>query len=239
MSSVTVTVRLFAMLRERADRDAFELELDNGATVADALEALRDRVELGEALERMPVRAAVNREYVTNETPLAPGDELALIPPVSGGANPRPPSDSAPHVRISAEPLSLEAVAGAVGRPGAGAIVSFQGTTRDVDRLEYEAYPEMAEQQIAVILRECVERHGLEAAAAEHRVGIVRLGEPSVVVAVSARHRASAFAGAREAIDRIKAEAPVWKREVPDGGGSSRWVEGTVPHEAQTGERAS
>jgi MoaE-MoaD fusion protein len=239
MSGVTVTVRLFAMLRERAGRDAFELELADGATVADALEALRDRDGLGDMLERMPVRAAVNREYAANETPLAPGDELALIPPVSGGGETGPRADSEPHVRISADPLSLEAVAGEVVRPGAGAIVSFQGTTRDVDRLEYEAYAEMAERRIAAILRECVGGHRLEAAAAEHRVGAVPLGEPSVIVAVSAPHRAEAFAGAREAIDRIKAEAPIWKREVEDGDrGVSRWVEGTVPEDAPAGGRA-
>lgn len=238
MSGVTVTVRLFAMLRERAGRDAFELELADGATVADALEALRDRDGLGEMLERMPVLTAVNLEYAANETPLTPGDELALIPPVSGGET-GPHADSEPHVRISAEPLSLDAVASAVGRPDAGAVVTFQGTTRDVDRLEYEAYVEMAERRIATILRECVDRHRLEAAAAEHRVGTVPLGEPSVIVAVSAPHRSEAFAGAREAIDRIKAEAPIWKREVEDGDrGVSRWVEGTVPKDAPAGGRA-
>jgi MoaE-MoaD fusion protein len=225
MSGVTVTVRLFAMLRERAGRDAFELELADGATVADALDALRVQDGLGDVLERMPVRAAVNREYVADGTPLAAGDELALIPPVSGGGE----GGTEPHVRISDEPLSLDAVARRVVRPGAGAVVTFQGTTRDVDRLEYEAYAEMAGQRIAAILRDCVERHGLEAAAAEHRVGAVPRGEPSVIVAVSARHRDEAFAGAREAIDRVKAEAPIWKREVQGGDGGSRWVEGTVP----------
>jgi MoaE-MoaD fusion protein len=239
MSDVTVTVRLFAMLRERAGRDAFELELADGATVADALEALRDRDGLGEMLERMPVLTAVNLEYAASETLLTTGDELALIPPVSGGGEIGARAESEPQVRISAEPLSLDAVADAVGRPGAGAVVTFQGTTRDIDRLEYEAYVEMAERRIAAILRQCVDRHRLEAAAAEHRVGAVPLGEPSVIVAVSARHRAEAFAGAREAIDRIKAEAPIWKREVEDGDrGVSRWVEGTVPRDAPAGERA-
>jgi MoaE-MoaD fusion protein len=224
MASMTVTVRLFAMLRERAGRDELELELADGATVGDAMAALRDSDGLGDALERMPVRAAVNREYVANDAPLAPGDEIALIPPVSGGGDAAASTAAEPRVRISAEPLSLDAVARAVRRPRAGAVVIFQGTTRDVERLEYEAYAEMAEQRIAAILRQCVDRHGVEAAAAEHRVGAVPLGEPSVIVAVSARHRAEAFAGAREAIDRIKAEAPIWKREVADG--KSRWVEG-------------
>jgi molybdopterin synthase catalytic subunit len=153
MSGVTVTVRLFAMLRERAGRDAFELELAEGATVADALEALRDRDGLGEMLGRMPVLAAVNREYAAGETPLATGDELALIPPVSGGET-GPRLDSEPHVRISPEPLSLDSVAGAVVRPDAGAVVAFEGTTREVDRLEYEGYVEMAERRIEAMLRE-------------------------------------------------------------------------------------
>ena len=96
-----------------------------------------------------------------------------------------------------------------------------------MDRLEYEAYAEMAEARIAAILADCTARHGLEAAAAEHRTGTVPLGEASVIVAVSAAHRGEAFAGAREAIDRIKAEAPIWKREVEDGQG--RWVEGMPP----------
>jgi molybdopterin synthase catalytic subunit len=99
--------------------------------------------------------------------------------------------------------------------------------TRDVDRLEYEAYAEMAEERIAAIVSDAVERHGLCAAAAEHRVGGVPLSEPSVAVAVSAPHRGEAFAGAREVIDRIKAEAPIWKKEV--AGGEERWVDGTLP----------
>jgi MoaE-MoaD fusion protein len=142
---------------------------------------------------------------------------------VSGGS----PAAGVVRARVSADALDLVALARAVGDPGAGAIVTFQGTTREVDMLEYEAYSEMAEPRIEEILRDCVERHGLRAAAAEHRVGEVPLGEPSVIVAVSAAHREEAFAGAREAIDRIKAEAPIWKKEISDGGES--WVEGALP----------
>jgi molybdopterin synthase catalytic subunit len=129
------------------------------------------------------------------------------------------------HVRITDGPLSLERLAQIVGRDSAGAIVTFQGTTRDVDRLEYEAYREMAEERIAAIVSEAISTHGLEAAAAEHRIGQVPLGEASVAIAVSAAHREEAFAGAREIIDRIKAEAPIWKKE--SDGGEARWVEGT------------
>jgi MoaE-MoaD fusion protein len=219
---MTVTVRLFAVLRERVGSDSIEVELDDGATVAEALDRLAERPELGDLLERMPVRMAVNRDYADGDTALAPGDELALVPPVSGGS-----LDSRVHARVTDEPLSLEALSRLVSRPAAGAIVCFQGTTREIPELQYEAYTEMAQERIAVILAECAERHGLEAAAAEHRVGTVPLLEASVVVAVSAAHREQAFAGAREAIDRIKAEAPIWKREVDAAG--SRWVEGTVP----------
>ena len=218
-----VSVRLFAMLRERAGRDEVELELPDGATVRDALDAVAARHGLADLLERMPVVMAVNREYASGDTTLAESDELALIPPVSGGA------PSVTHARVTDEPLSLERLAALVGRPGAGAIVTFQGTTRDVERLEYEAYREMAGERIAAIVADAIERHGLEAAAAEHRVGTVPLGEASVAVAASAAHRGEAFAGAREIIDRIKAEAPIWKKEVDAGKG--RWVEGASPRD--------
>jgi molybdopterin synthase catalytic subunit len=216
-----LSVRLFAMLRERAGTPAIALRLPAGATVEDALEALSADPHVGDLVARLPVRLAVNREYVSPGTVLAPGDELALIPPVSGGAH-------APHVRIGPEALAAERLHAAVADPRAGAIVTFHGVTREVEQLEYEAYAKMAHERIDAILRECVRRHGACAAAAEHRVGVVALGEPSVIVAVSAPHREEAFATAREAIDRIKAEAPVWKREFSPGG-EPRWVDGSAP----------
>ena len=212
-----VTVRLFAMLRERAGAREVTLELPEGARVSDALAALE-----GVAPAEMPLVMAVNREYAREDHALDPGDELALIPPVSGGEATAPP-----HARVTEEPLSLDAVAALVRDPRAGAVVTFQGVTRDVDALHYEAYAEMAEERIAAIVAEAVERHGLCAAAAEHRTGEVPLAEPSVVVAASSPHRGEAFAGAREIIDRVKAEAPIWKKEVE--GGEGRWVEGTRP----------
>jgi molybdopterin synthase catalytic subunit len=142
---------------------------------------------------------------------------------VSGGSS----SAAVVHARVTSEPLSLDALAARVRDPRAGAVVTFQGVTRDVERLSYEAYAEMAEERIAAIVAEAVERHGLCAAAAEHRVGDVPLSEPSVIVAASSAHRGEAFAGAREIIDRVKAEAPIWKKEVD--GGDGRWVEGTRP----------
>jgi molybdopterin synthase catalytic subunit len=221
---VRLSVRLFAVLRERAGAEEVEIVLGEGATAADALAALRALPRLGEVLERMPVRLAVNREYALPDVRLSPGDELAAIPPISGGAG---PALGIVRARICDQPLDAAELSSWVGRPGAGAVVCFQGTTRDVDRLEYEAYAAMAQERIERILADCVERHGLEAAAAEHRVGAVPLGEAGVAVAVSAAHREEAFAGAREAIDRIKAEAPIWKREIEAE--ERRWVEGTLP----------
>jgi molybdopterin synthase catalytic subunit len=148
---------------------------------------------------------------------LAPGDELALIPPVSGG------SVGAMHVRVTSEPLALQALIELVRDPRAGAVVTFLGVTREVPELDYEAYEPMAQRKIAEIVAAASERHGLCAAAAEHRVGVVPLSEPSVAVAVSAPHRDAAFAGAREIIDEIKARAPIWKKE------EGEWVRGTTP----------
>ena len=210
-----VTVRLFAVLRERAGAREVTLELPDGARVRDAIAAL-DGVADG-----LPVVMAVNREYAREDAPLGAGDELALIPPVSGGAT------AVAHARVTDEPLSLDALVERVRDPRAGAVVTFQGVTREVERLDYEAYVEMAEERLAQIVAAAIERHGLCAAAAEHRLGPVPLSEPSVAVAVSAPHRGEAFAGARELIDRIKAEAPIWKREVD--GGEGRWVDGTRP----------
>ena len=205
------------MLRERAGESRLTLDLPDGARVQDALD------ELAGLADGLPLVMAVNREYATPDQTLDAGDELALIPPVSGGSV----APAVPWARITEEPLSLDALAARVRDPRAGALVTFQGVTREVERLEYEAYAEMAEPKLAEIARGAVERHGLCAAAVEHRVGVVPLSEPSVAVAVSAPHRGEAFAGAREIIDRVKAEAPIWKKEVE--GGEERWVEGTPP----------
>jgi molybdopterin converting factor subunit 1 len=224
---MTVSVRLFAILRERAGRDSVEIELPEGATVGDAFARLAETPGLADLVERMPLRMAVNREYASAGAPISAGDELAVIPPISGGAPART------HARVTDEPLSADRLSAWVGDPGAGAIVTFQGVTRAVASLDYESYREMAEERIAAILVDCVERHGLLAAAAEHRVGSVALGEPGVVVAVSAGHRGEAFEGAREAIDRIKAEAPIWKREL-DAAGDGSWVEGAAAPEPES-----
>ena len=214
-----ISVRLFAGLRERAGAERIEVDVPDAARVGDLLEALAG-TPVG-ALKPGQCVVAVNREYARADVPLRPDDEVALIPPVSGGAGP------VRRARVTAEPLDLAALSAAVRDPRAGAVVCFEGVTREVPRLDYEAYVEMAEPRLAAIAGEEAARHGLCAVAVEHRTGAVALGEPSVIVAASAPHRGEAFAGARAVIDRVKAEAPIWKVEVDHSG--ARRVHGTLP----------
>ena len=206
-----IRVRLFAGLRERAGTGELQLDLPDGALVADALERMR------ELTDGVPVVMAVNQEYADPGAALQSGDEVALIPPVSGGAV------GALHARLTDEPLKLDPLLEMVRDPRAGAVVTFLGVTREVAELEYEAYAEMAEPQMAEIVARAIERHHLCAAAVEHRVGTVPLSEPSVAIAVSAPHREAAFAGAREIIDELKARVPIWKKE------EGEWVPGVTP----------
>jgi molybdopterin synthase catalytic subunit len=211
---VVVTVRLFAGLRERAGADRVQIELPEGARVADLLAAM-------EVAPRSCV-VAINREYAAEGAPVREGDEVALVPPVSGGAG------AVRRVRITEEPLDLAALAAAVRDPAAGAVVLFEGVTRAVPELDNEAYAEMAETKLRAIGEEVAAAHGCSAVALEHRVGTVPLSEPSVIVAASAPHRGEAFEAARALIDRVKAEAPIWKVEIGADGTRSR-VEGTLP----------
>jgi len=217
---MTVSVRLFAGLRERAGTNRLDVELPDGATVGELLDALAG-TPVGPIGPRQCV-VAINREYADAGQPIAAGDEVALVPPVSGGEGP------VRRIRVTAEPLDVAALSAAVRDPRAGAVVLFEGVTREVARLDYEAYAEMAAERLRQIADEEAERHGLCAVAVEHRTGTVPLGEPSVIVAASAPHRGEAFTGARAVIDRVKAEAPIWKVEV-DEGGERRRVEGTLP----------
>ncbi len=206
-----VRIRLFAGLRERAGTGSRELELTDGAQLADVWAAL----DLGD--EPPGLLYAVNKRYAEPTTALADGDVVALIPPVSGG-----------DFRLTDEPLSLDAAVREVARDEAGAIATFLGTVRnrsrdrDVHYLEYEAYEGMAEELMAGLARELGEKHELSAVAIHHRVGRVEIGEPSVAIAVSAPHRAAALAACKEAIDTLKGTVPLWKKEVYDGG--EEWI---------------
>jgi molybdopterin synthase catalytic subunit len=214
-----VTVRLFAMLREEAGTDTCEVELPEHATAADAVSAASDQTGLSAEARTIPVVLAVNREQAQPDTALADGDEVAMLPPVSGGAPARV------RAAIKTERLSADRLRAAVADDGAGAIVTFEGVTREVPQLEYDAYVEMAKPLLEALLTEVAAEHGLLAIAAEHRVGTVPLGESSVIIAASSAHRGEAFTGARAAIDRIKVELPIWKQE--QGTAGDQWVEGT------------
>ena len=209
IESVRVTVRLFAGLRERAGRA--RLVLDDVASV----DAVWERLELGD--EPPGLLYAVNREYVTRGHVLRDGDEVAVIPPVSGGS-----------LVLSAEPLDVAAVIAEAASDDAGAMSTFVGTVRrssrgrEVVRLEYEAFEEMAEPMLRSLAAELTERHGLCAVAIHHRVGVVEIGEPSVVIAVSAPHRAAAIEACREAIDTLKQTIPLWKKEIYADG--EEWI---------------
>jgi len=206
-----VTVRLFAGLREHAGTGRRDVDLGDGARVEDVWRAL----ELGE--EPAGLVFAVNRAYVERTKVLAEGDEVALIPPVSGGA-----------FRLTENPIDLAAVVAEVEDERAGATASFVGTVRaqsrgrQVVRLEYEAYEGMAENVMADLAEQLKERYDLCAIAITHRVGVCEIGDASVVIAVSAPHRQDALAACKDAIDALKETVPLWKKEVYEGG--EEWI---------------
>jgi molybdopterin converting factor subunit 1 len=216
-----IEVLYFAILRERLKLERETLELPDGARVAAARSAVGARhPEVAALLPR--VQAAVNRSWAPDDHPLASGDELALLPPVAGGAGIR-------AVCMTPKPLELRTVIDAVGGSDAGAVVTFAGVVRrrghhldDVVRLEYEAYIEMAEAVLSDIAQE-VEREWPGARVAiHHRVGALAVGETAVAIAVAAAHRTPAFDACRAAIDRIKTRAPIWKKEIGERG--EAWV---------------
>jgi molybdopterin synthase catalytic subunit/molybdopterin converting factor small subunit len=206
-----IRVRLFAGLRERVGTGENEMELPEGALASDVWGLL----QVGPEPEGLAY--AVNRQYVDREHPLADGDELAIIPPVSGGS-----------FVLTEEPLDVRAVMREVEADGAGATASFVGTVRarsrdrDVLYLEYEAYEGMAEQVMSDLAQTLKDKYDLCEVAIAHRVGRVEVAEPSVAIAVSAPHRQDALAACTEAIDTLKNTVPLWKKEVYEDG--EEWV---------------
>ena len=204
-------MRLFAGLREQAGTGERELDLPTGARLADVWASLG----LGEEPEGLLY--AVNKDYAAGDRLLSEGDEVALIPPVSGGA-----------FRLTPDPIDLDAVIAEVADERAGAIATFMGTTRIESRgrtvvhLEYEAYEGMAEKVMAEIAEALATRYELCKVAMAHRIGRVGIGETSVAIAVSAPHREHALAACKEAIDTLKVDVPLWKKEVYEGG--EEWI---------------
>jgi molybdopterin synthase catalytic subunit len=213
-----IQVLYFAAARERAGRDADTLELPDGATVAVLARELSARhPPLGALLPRL--RFAVNEEFADEARALADGDEVALIPPVAGGSG---------RFRVGPEQLILQAVIDAVAGPGLGGIVTFTGTVRDhsrgkqVLRLEYEAYGPMALAKLEEIAAEIDQRWPGARVAIHHRVGTLEVGEAAVVIAAAAAHRQEAFRACEHAIERLKQDVPIWKKELYADG--AEWV---------------
>ena len=214
---MNVHVRLYASYREQAGHDRLDVTLAEGATVADAVtQLMADAPTLPAGFK--PHLIAVNDEFGNLAYPLHDGDSIALYPPVSGGVD----------ARVVHGPIDARELAEAVRRSSNGAVVTFEGTTRDetggerVLHLEYEADEPMAEKVLAQVIEETVTRFGVSDMAARHRIGRLEIGEVSLVVAAAAPHRLEAFLAAQYAVDRIKHIVPVWKKEVFESG--AVWV---------------
>ena len=216
-----IGVRLFASYREAAGVSRFDVELPEGAAVRDACAAIAERHPRLAGGGR--ILTARNREYVDADALLADGDELALIPPVSGGAE-----SLAHRILVTADELSIDDVIAAVRDDAYGGIVVFIGTVRERNRgqrvlqLDYEAYPEMAEATMREIATRLESAHDARVAM-HHRVGELAIGDIAVVVAAGSAHRDAAFAAARAAIDELKTIVPIWKKEHTEDG--AVWIE--------------
>jgi MoaE-MoaD fusion protein len=222
--AIAVRARLFARLREQAGTETETLELPAGSTLADVYEALRQRHPALES-DRSAVRAALNQEFNDWSAKVADGDEVAFIPPVSGGAH-----GVGVLFELTPDPLDARRLEAAVSHKGAGAICTFTGAVRDnsrgrsVTHLDYEAYAEMATAQMRRIGDEIAERWPEARVAMAHRIGRLEIGEASVVVSVSCPHRAEAIAACKWGIDRLKESVPIWKKEHAADG--TYWIEG-------------
>ncbi|MEM9491553.1 MAG: molybdopterin converting factor subunit 1 [Myxococcota bacterium] len=220
-----IQVRYFAVFRERLGMDQETIEVPDGSDVAAAVATLAERHEPVARLAGT-YRVALNQTMVETDAPLADGDELALIPPVAGGNERSAAADR--RAVIVDSPPSLDRCLAAVTSPAMGGLVTFTGVVRrenrgyQVERLEYEAYKEMAE----TVMRElCTEIEGELPGvrlAVEHRIGVLAVGDVAVAIAAAAPHRAEAFAACRAMIDRLKERVPIWKKEItPEG---AEWI---------------
>lgn len=227
---VRVTLRCFAAVREALGQDVVHLTVPRGTTVAGLREMLGQDHP---ALLRLALAWAVNQGYADGTRELADGDEVAFIPPISGGNTERF------RFTLRREPLDVRAVEAETRTDADGALVTFSGVTRDhnegahVESLSYEAYPEMAQRMMQSVFADAGREYAITRARVEHRLGTVPVGEACVVVCVAAPHRKAAFAAAEYLMDRLKHEVPVFKREALRDGGGTRWV-GSLPDPSPT-----
>jgi molybdopterin synthase catalytic subunit len=232
MAPIHVRLKLFGSLREAGGEATRSVELPDGARVADLRAWLAERNPMVEKLgERLA--ASVNLEIADLDDVLADGDEVAFLPPVAGGdGSPAEDPEGASMPRrctISGDPLDESEVASRVSGPDAGGLVSFVGRVRnharghEIEHLEYEAYPEMAEREMEKIADEVARRWPGTRVAIAHRVGRLEIGDAAVVVVAASAHRGEAFEACRFAIDTLKVSVPIWKREVARDG--AYWVD--------------
>lgn len=217
-------VLFFGVLRELAGKAAEDLELPDDATVRAVIEQYARRIPgLKDSLASIAL--AVNQQYAGPDTVLQSNDEVALLPPVSGGA-----SEHAPFVRIVRERIVPHDVIPPLEKPEDGAIVIFDGIVRNHSRnrktlyLEYDAYEDMALTQLNELAREAMQRFAIRNVTVVHRLGHLEIGESSVLIAVFSAHRAAAFDACRWVIDTLKRKVPIWKKEYFEDG--AVWADG-------------
>jgi molybdopterin synthase catalytic subunit len=225
-----VTVRLFGQIREAAGARELAVELPDAASASTLRALLAERIPAFGAPDTR-LRVSVNRAFAADDAPLADGDEVAFLPPVSGGSGGGVAADACPPARctISDGALDPAQVSARVAGPDAGGLVTFVGAVRDharghaIERLEYEAYPEMAIQEMDRICDEAARRWPGTRVAIAHRVGALGIGDLAVVIAAASAHRAEAFDACRFAIDELKKTVPIWKKEIATNG--AYWVD--------------
>lgn len=220
---MSIKVLFFASLTDLLGTDEIELALDAPTPVGALVDKLEGRHPALKKFQRR-FRVAVNQEFVDDEFQVTPGDEVALIPPVSGGEGARI------RAAVTERTIDVAALTEEVMRNDCGAVVTFLGTVRDITgdqvthKLEYSAYLKMAHKKLEEICRQAADRYNLGAAVVEHRVGELEPGEIAVMVACSAPHRKEAFEAGRFLIDTTKEQVPLWKKEFGPNG--ELWVEG-------------
>jgi molybdopterin converting factor subunit 1 len=231
---MNLTIRYFAIVREALGRSEERREIPDHTTAGQLLDELTAEAPRLSGMRRS-LMLMVNQEYVDASHILQDGDEFVLIPPVSGGEIFAPGR----LFRVTADPLDPREVEAAVAAPDTGATVTFTGTVRDnargqqVSALEYEAYAPAAEKMLERVADEIKERWGLERVAIIHRIGLLPVGEASVVIAISSTHRDAAFDAARYAIERLKEIVPIWKKEFYEDGAT--WIGSEADYQRETG----
>jgi molybdopterin synthase catalytic subunit len=236
-----VRVVYFGALKDLAGRGNETVDVADGATTTSLFALLQQRVS---GLDRYAQSAAisVNYEYAPGDRPLRDGDEVGILPPVSGGSDAASAPDAAPHrTSIVSTKIDTHTIVEAIKHPGDGAVAVFEGIVRDNSRgrrtlyLDYEAYQPMAQNQLDALVKEAVGKFLVRDIRIVHRIGRMEIGETSVLIVVASAHRAAAFDACRWLIDTLKKTVPIWKKEYFDDG--AVWADGEPFPDAVVGGR--